>query len=242
MSANVSGRDLGSVVGEIQRNINANIHLPSGFFISYEGQFQSQQEATRLIGILSLVTLATMFLVLYSHFRSWMIVSQILLNIPLAFIGGLTLTYFMVGKVSIATLVGLITLAGIASRNTIMMISHYIHLMEHEGERFDEQMIVRGSLERLVPVTMTAAVAGLALIPLVLAVGQPGKEILYPVAVVILGGLVSSTILDMAVTPAVFFKFGRKAAEKYIEREQTDPLDATPLSSTRTEPELVSAK
>lgn len=107
-----------------------------------------------------------------------------------------------------------------------MMISHYFHLMKHEGEKFDEKMIVRGSLERLVPVTMTAAVAGLALIPLVLSAGQPGKEILYPVAVVILGGLISSTFLDMAVTPAVFFKFGRRAAEKYIKREQTDPLDA----------------
>lgn len=228
VSANVSGRDLGSVVAEIQRKLNENVHLPTGFFISYEGQFQSQQEATRIIGVLAIATLAAMFLILYSHFRSWMMVSQILLNIPLAFIGGLTLTYFMVGKVSIATLVGLITLAGIASRNTIMMISHYIHLMEHEGEKFNEHMIVRGSLERLVPVTMTAAVAGLALIPLVLAAGEPGKEILYPVAVVILGGLVSSTLLDMAVTPAVFYKFGRKAAEKYIKREQTDPLDAIP--------------
>ncbi|MBI3427937.1 MAG: efflux RND transporter permease subunit, partial [Acidobacteria bacterium] len=228
VQANVSGRDLGAVVTEIQKKITEKVHLPAGFFISYEGQFQSQQEATRLIGILSIVTLATMFLVLFSHFRSTMIVAQILLNIPLAFIGGLALTYFMVGKVSIATLVGLITLAGIASRNTIMMISHYIHLMEHEGEKFDEKMIVRGSLERLVPVTMTAAVAGLALVPLVLAAGQPGKEILYPVAVVILGGLISSTLLDMAVTPAVFFKFGRRAAEKYIVRDQTDPLDAIP--------------
>jgi CzcA family heavy metal efflux pump len=232
VQANVSGRDLGAVVTEIQRKITEKVHLPTGFFISYEGQFQSQQEATRLIGILSIVTLATMFLVLFSHFRSTMIVGQILLNIPLAFIGGLALTYFMVGKVSIATLVGLITLAGIASRNTIMMISHYIHLMEHEGEKFDEKMIVRGSLERLVPVTMTAAVAGLALIPLVLAAGQPGKEILYPVAVVILGGLISSTLLDMAVTPAVFFKFGRRAAEKYIQRDQTDPLDAIPALPT----------
>ncbi|MCX6952996.1 MAG: efflux RND transporter permease subunit, partial [Verrucomicrobia bacterium] len=123
------------------------------------------------------------------------------------------------------TLVGLITLAGIASRNTIMMISHYLHLMEHEGEKFDAQMIVRGSLERLVPVTMTALTAGLALIPLVLAADQPGKEILYPVAVVILGGLVSSTFLDMAVTPAVFFKFGRRAAKKYLERAKVEPLD-----------------
>ena len=165
-----------------------------------------------------------------------MIVAQILLNIPLAFMGGLVLTYLLVGKVSIATLVGLITLAGIASRNTIMMISHYIHLMEHEGEKFDEKMIVRGSLERLVPVTMTAAVAGLALIPLVLSAGEPGKEILYPVAVVILGGLFSSTLLDMAVTPAVFFKFGRKAAEEYVAREGGDPLDAveaTPIPAER---------
>jgi len=228
IQANASGRDLGSVVQEIQNKINAEVHLPQGFFISYEGQFQSQQEATRLIGILSIATLLTMFLVLYSHFRSGMIVAQILLNIPLAFIGGLVLTYFMVGTISIATLVGLITLAGIASRNTIMMISHYLHLMEYEGEVFDEKMIVRGSLERLVPVTMTAAVAGLALVPLVLSAGQPGKEILYPVAVVILGGLISSTLLDMAVTPAVFFKFGRKAAEKYVRREGTDPLDEDP--------------
>ena len=233
VSANVSGRDLGSVVKEIQDKINAQVHLPTGFFISYEGQFQSQQEATRLIGLLSIATLATMFLVLYSHFRSTMIVAQILLNIPLAFIGGLVLTWLLVGKVSIATLVGLITLAGIASRNTIMMISHYIHLMEFEGEKFDKKMIIRGSLERLVPVTMTAAVAGLALIPLVLAAGEPGKEILFPVAVVILGGLISSTLLDMAVTPAVFYKFGRKAAEEYVAREEVDPLDAVEAAPSR---------
>jgi CzcA family heavy metal efflux pump len=225
VSANVSGRDLGSVVGEIQKKINDNMHLGTGFFINFEGQFQSQQEATKLIGILSIGTLLAMFLVLYSHFRSTMIVAQILLNIPLALMGGLVLTYFTVGKVSIATLVGLICLAGIASRNTIMMISHYLHLMQHEGEKFSEHMIVRGSLERLVPVTMTALTAGLALIPLALAAGEPGKEILYPVAIVIIGGLISATLLDMAVTPAVFFKFGRHAAEKYIAREDVDPLD-----------------
>ena len=226
VSANVSGRDLGSVVAEIQKTLGEKVHLSGTYFISYEGQFQSQQEATKIISILALFTFAMVFLLLYSHFRSGMIVAQILLNIPLAFIGALVLTYFMVGQVSIATLVGLITLAGIASRNTIMMISHYLHLMEHEGEKFDEHMIVRGSLERLVPVTMTALTAGLALIPLVLAADQPGKEILYPVAVVILGGLISSTFLDMAVTPAVFYKFGRKASEKYLARAKVDPLDA----------------
>ena len=224
VSANVSGRDLGSTVADMQAAVAA-MNLPPGYSVSFEGQFQSQQEATRLIAILSVFTLATMFLLLYSHFQSVMIVAQILLNIPLAFIGGLALTWVMVGTVSVATLVGLITLAGIASRNTIMMISHYLHLMQHEGERFDEQMIIRGSLERLVPVTMTALVAGLALIPLVLAAGEAGKEILYPVAVVILGGLLSSTLLDMAVTPAVFFAFGRRAAEWVIESRGRDPID-----------------
>ena len=215
VSANVSGRDLGSAVAEMQRAA-ANIQLPQGYSIRFEGQFQSQQEASRLIAILSAVTLGVIWLLLYTHFRSGAIVAQILLNIPLAFVGGIALTWLLVGKVSIATLVGLITLAGIASRNTIMMISHYLHLMEHEGERFDEKMVVRGSLERLVPVTMTALTAGLALVPLVLAAGEPGKEILFPVAVVILGGLVSSTILDMAVTPTVFLRFGRKAAERWV--------------------------
>ena len=227
VSANVSGRDLGSVVAEIQQTLEAKVHLQTGYFISYEGQFQSQQEATKIISILAVFTFGIVFMLLYAHFRSGMIVTQILLNVPLAFIGALVLTYFMVGQVSIATLVGLITLAGIASRNTIMMISHYLHLMEHEGENFDEHMIVRGSLERLVPVTMTALTAGLALIPLVLAADQPGKEILYPVAVVILGGLISSTFLDMAITPAVFYRFGRNAAEKYLARAKVDPLDAT---------------
>ena len=229
VSANVSGRDLGSTVADMQSAVGG-VALPQGYSVLFEGQFESQREATRLIGLLSAFTLAAMFLLLYSHFRSGAIVAQILLNIPLAFIGGLALTYAMVGRVSIATLVGLITLAGIASRNTIMMISHYLHLMEHEGEHFDRAMIVRGSLERLVPVTMTALVAALALVPLVLAAGETGKELLYPVAVVILGGLASSTLLDMAVTPAVFFRYGRKAAERYLAREAADPLDAMPAS------------
>ena len=226
VSSNVSGRDLAGAVADMQRAVSG-ISLPAGYTVSFEGQFQSQQEASRLIAVLGVFTLATMFLVLYAHFRSAVIVAQILLNIPLAFVGGLVLTWVLVGTVSIATLVGLITLAGIASRNTIMMISHYLHLMEHEGERWGEPMIVRGSLERLVPVTMTALTAGLALIPLVLSAGEPGKEILFPVAVVILGGLVSSTFLDMAVTPAVFFHFGRRAAEQSLARHGADPLSTT---------------
>jgi len=139
-----------------------------------------------------------------------------MLNIPLALIGSVIALLLTGGTFSIATLVGFITLTGIASRNGIMMISHYIHLVEHEGETFGDKMIIRGSLERLVPVLMTALVAALALIPLTLDATAPGKEILYPVATVILGGLISSTLLDMIVTPVVFKQFGKKALDKYI--------------------------
>jgi CzcA family heavy metal efflux pump len=216
VSANVSGRDLGRVVEDIQKGVGAKVALPTGYFITYGGQFESQQSATRLIGILSLFSLAAMFLVLFAHFRSVPIVLQILLNVPLALIGSVVAIFLTGGTFSVASLVGFITLTGIASRNTIMMVSHYLHLMKEEGESFDIHMVVRGSLERLVPVLMTALTAGLALIPLVLAKGEPGKEILYPVATVILGGLISSTLLDTIVTPAVFYRFGRESAERYL--------------------------
>jgi CzcA family heavy metal efflux pump len=224
ISANTAGRDLASIVAQLQQELPQAVPMPAGYFVSYEGQFQSQQKATRLIGLLAMLTLGVIFLLLYAHFHSGMIVAQILFNVPLAFVGAIALTWLTVGTVSVATLVGLITLAGIATRNTIMMISHYLHLMEQEGEVFGTQMVLRGSLERLVPVTMTALTAGLALIPLVLAAHEPGKEILYPVAIVILGGLISSTLLDMAVTPAVFLKFGRKAAARSLARASADPL------------------
>ena len=216
VSANVSGRDLGRVVEDIQKRVGSQVTLPTGYFVTYGGQFESQQSATRLIGVLSLFSLAAMFLVLFAHFRSVPIVLQILLNIPLALIGSVVAIFLTGGTFSVASLVGFITLTGIASRNTIMMVSHYLHLMKDEGEKFDMHMVVRGSLERLVPVLMTALTAGLALIPLVLAKGEPGKEILYPVATVILGGLISSTLLDTIVTPAVFYRFGKKSAEKYL--------------------------
>ncbi|MFZ5469576.1 MAG: efflux RND transporter permease subunit [Myxococcota bacterium] len=214
--ANTSGRDLGSVVADVQQRIGESVKLPVGYFVSYEGQFESQKSATRLIALLSLFSLAGMFLVLYSHFRSVRTVFQVLLNIPLALIGSVVAVWLTDRTLSIASLVAFITLTGIAARNTIMMISHYIHLVREEGEQFDEKMIVRGSLERMVPVLMTALTSMLALVPLMLARGEPGKEILYPVAVVVFGGLTSSTLLDMIVTPAVFWKFGRPALEKFL--------------------------
>ena len=156
---------------------------------------------------------------LYGYFRSASLALQVLVNIPLALMGGLVFTYFKLNNISIATLVGFIAVGGVAARNGIMMISHYLHLMTHEGEGFTRQMVIRGTLERLVPVLMTALSAGIGLIPLVLAADEPGKEILHPVAVVIVGGLISSTFLDMAITPAMFWLIGRKAAAKAIENE-----------------------
>lgn len=221
ISANVQGRDLGSAVQELQASIKSNLQLPQGYYIEYGGQFESQQSASRLILILSIFSFAGIFLVLFSHFNSSRIVFQIMLNIPLALIGSVVAVILTGGVFSIATMVGFITLTGIASRNGIMMISHYIHLVEHEGEEFSKHMIIRGSLERLVPVLMTALVAALALIPLTLDATAAGKEILYPVATVILGGLISSTLLDMIVTPVVFYRFGKKALDTYINHKRT---------------------
>jgi Cu/Ag efflux pump CusA len=220
ISANTQGRDLGGVIEDIQKSLKEKLPLPSGYFITYGGQFESQQSATRMIALLSIFSLLLIFLVLYTHFHSARTVLQILLNIPLALIGSIAAILLTDRTISVASLIGFITLCGIASRNTIMMISHYIHLVQHEGEKFDKQMIIRGSLERLVPVLMTASTAALALIPLVLSAGEPGKEILYPVAIVILGGLTSSTLLDMIVTPAVFYRFGKVGLEAYLKAHE----------------------
>lgn len=217
VSSNVQGRDLGSAVEEMQQRVAKDLKLPQGYYLEYGGQFESQQSASKLILILSLFSFAGIYLVLFSHFKSNRIVLQIMLNIPLALIGSVIAVMLTGGTFSIATMVGFITLTGIASRNGIMMISHYIHLVEHEGETFSDSMIIKGSLERMVPVLMTALVAALALIPLTMDASAPGKEILYPVATVILGGLISSTLLDMIVTPVVFKRFGKKALEQYFE-------------------------
>ena len=216
VSSNVQGRDLGSAVEEMQQRVAKELKLPQGYYLEYGGQFESQQSASKLILILSLFSFAGIYLVLFSHFKSNRIVLQIMLNIPLALIGSVIAVMLTGGTFSIATMVGFITLTGIASRNGIMMISHYIHLVEHEGETFNDAMIIRGSIERMVPVLMTALVAALALIPLTMDASAPGKEILYPVATVILGGLISSTLLDMIVTPVVFKRFGKKALEQYF--------------------------
>jgi CzcA family heavy metal efflux pump len=216
VSANTQGRDLGSVVDEIKKSIHKNLDLPDGYFIKLGGQFESEQEASRRILLLGVVCLIGIFAVLYVHFRSWVLSLQVMLNVPLAFIGSVVAIYSTERVLSVATLIAFITLCGIASRNGILMISHYLHLMTEEGEAFTRDMVVRGTLQRLVPVLMTASTAALALLPLVIAGGEPGKEILHPVAVVIVGGLFSSTLLDLVVTPSAFYAFGKKPAENYV--------------------------
>jgi CzcA family heavy metal efflux pump len=224
VSCNVQGEDLSTTVEAIKKNIHEKVKLPEGYYIRYDGQYETQQASSKLILWLSLASFAGIFLVLFSHFHSWRIVLQIMLNIPLALVGSVIAVMLTGGVFSVATLVGFITLTGIASRNGIMMISHYIHLIEHEGEEFNRKMIVRGSLERLVPVLMTALVAALALIPLTLDAQAAGKEILYPVAIVILGGLISSTLLDLVVTPVVFSVFGKKALEDYFKKKNAQKV------------------
>jgi len=212
-------RDVASLVPKLQQEVAAKVRLPEGYFISYEGEFQAQKDASRRIAILSAVVFVVIAFLLYGYFRTPFFAFQVLFDIPLALVGGLTLTWFMLNNISIATLVGFIAVAGVAARNSIMLISHYLHLMQHEGEGFTKAMVIRGTKERLVPVLMTALAAGIGLIPLVLAADEPGKEILHPVAVVIVGGLITSTLLGLGVTPTVFYTFGRKAAARAIESE-----------------------
>jgi len=220
VSANTSDRDLDSVVKDIQEKLK-KITLPEGQYFTLGGQFESQQAASKLIFMLGVLSLIGIFIVLFSHFKSAFISFQIMLNVPMAFIGGVVALTLGDRTLSVASLIAFITLCGIASRNGIMMISHYLHLLEHEGEKFSKEMVIRSSLERLVPVLMTALTAGLALIPLVLSAGAPGKEILHPVAVVIFGGLISSTLLDMIVTPVVFYHFGKESALHYLKLKTT---------------------
>ncbi len=185
-----------------------------GYSIEYSGQFESQQTATRTIALLSLVSLACMVLVLYTLFRSFNLSLQVLASLPMAAIGAVGALVLTGQSLTVASMVGFISLSGIASRNGILLIAHYLHLVRHEGEPFTPEMIERAGKERLAPMLMTALTAGIALVPLVVASGEPGKEILYPVATVILGGLITSSLLDFFVRPALFWLFGRRAVEQ----------------------------
>ena len=219
--ANTDGSDMSRVIADVRNAITAT-RLPGSYFVSIEGQFQAQEQAMNLIIGLSLVSLAMIFLVLYSRYQSGVLALVIMGNIPFALIGSVIAMWIAGVSLSVASMVGFITLTGIATRNGILKVSHYINLCKFEGETFGTQMIVRGSLERLTPVLMTALVAAFALVPLLLAADAPGKEILHPVAVVIFGGLVSSTILDSLLTPLIFWLVGRKPLEALVRHESQE--------------------
>ena len=219
---NTQGRDLASAVAEIQQRVGSQLSLPEGYFVEYGGQFESQQHATRLIGILAAVSGVGMFVVLMILFPSVRIVGQILNALPTAFIGGVLALVLTSQTLTVASLVGFISLGGIAVRNGILLVTHYFHLMRDEGEPFTSDMVLRGSLERLAPVLMTALTAGIGLAPLVVGGQEPGREILYPVATVILGGLVTSTFCEFLIHPGLFWRFSGKDADRLVHEHSSE--------------------
>ncbi len=242
VACNVQGRDLVRVVDDIrgalvpaEESLRA---LPGSYHVEYGGQFEAQQQANLRLLLLGSVAVIGVFLLLWKALESWRAALQVLVNIPLAAMGSVIAllianpprhealdaahwwqwprVWVETTNLSVAHWVGFITLIGIVSRNGIMMISHYIHLMKHEGEQFNEQMVIRGSLERLAPVMMTAFTSFIGLLPLLFGAGQSGKEILYPLTVVVFGGMLCSTILDQIVTPVLFFALGRRVYERQV--------------------------
>jgi HME family heavy-metal exporter len=212
--ANLSGDTSSQAALAELETILRSQRLPPGYSTSVEGTFSAQREATRTIGLLALLSLAMIFAVLYGRYRSAALALIVIGSVPMALVGSVLALAIAGQTLSVASMVGFITLAGIAARNGILKISHYLNLVLHEGEQFDEHMIVRGSLERLVPVLMTALSAAFALLPLMIDADTPGKEILHPVAITIFGGLVTSTLMDSLLTPLLFRRYGREAVER----------------------------
>jgi Cu/Ag efflux pump CusA len=210
ISANTAGRDVGSVVEEVQQVVSGSVDLPEGYRIEYGGQFESAQRATVTLMITSLIAILVIFLILYQEFRSTKLAGIILINLPLALIGGVAAIWITSGVLSIPSVIGFITLFGIATRNGILLVSRYTHLRQ-EGMSLRES-IMSGSVGRLNPILMTVLASALALIPLALAGDKPGNEIQSPMAIVILGGLITSTLLNLIVVPSVYYMIEKRKA------------------------------
>ncbi len=221
--ANAQDRDLASVVQDVERAVGSRVGLPPGYYVVFGGQYAAQQAASRQLALLGGVALIGIILLLYFAFRSSRLVALVLVNLPLALIGGIVAILVSGGTHSVASLIGLIALFGITMRNSIMLISHYQHLMREESLPFGHDLAVRGAMERLSPILMTALAAGLGLLPIAVSVGEPGRELQQPMAVVILGGLISSTILNLLVIPTLFLRFGR--GSKPSEMDEIIPAD-----------------
>lgn len=225
ISGNNTGAGADVVVAEMERRLSA-LQLPTGYTLRIEGQFRAQQEAARMIGLLSLVSLTLIFLVLYSRYQSSALALIVMGNVPLALVGSVAALWLGGLDLSIAAMVGFITLTGITARNGILKISHTLNLVLRDGLPFDRRTIRRACLERMTPVLMTAVSAGIALVPLMIGGDQPGKEILHPVAVTIFGGLFTATLLDAIVTPALIERFGAGAVERLRESRDASAAPA----------------
>ncbi|MFN7273229.1 MAG: efflux RND transporter permease subunit, partial [Gammaproteobacteria bacterium] len=221
VSGNMEDAGADRVVAEMQRRLAA-LPLPTGYSLEIEGQFRAQQQASRTIALLSVVSLALIFLVLWSRYRSGALALIIMGNVPLALVGSVVALGLAGLDLSIAAMVGFITLAGITARNGILKVSHTLNLVLREGQPFDRATIRRACLERMTPVLMTAVSAAIALLPLMIGGDQPGKEILHPVAVTIFGGLITATLLDAVVTPVLIERYGAAA----LARLRDDPRNA----------------
>ena len=220
---------MAQIVAAIRRQVAAS-PLPEGYFTRLEGTFQAQEEASRTIAALSILSLAVIFTILFSRYRSVIFTLIIMGSVPLALIGSVLALWIAGQPLSVASIVGFITLTGIATRNGILKLSHYINLALHERLPFGRDLVIRGSLERLTPVLMTALSAGLALLPLLIGAATPGKEILHPVAVTIFGGLISATLLDSLLTPVLFLRFGQKSLERLVGRPGPSEIGTAPVA------------
>ncbi len=233
VQCNVAGRDLGGVVNDIRSRLGRRVSLPSGYYVEYGGQFESAEQTRQRLGVLGLIVVLGIGFLLHVVFRSVRDAMLIMVNLPLALIGGVAGVYLSDGILSVASLIGFISVFGIAARNGIMMVSHIRHLQRFEGVSDFREAVRRGAMERLAPILMTALAAGLALIPLAIGHDQPGREILSPMAVVILFGLLSATFLNMIVVPALFLRFGRPVEAEQavsVERELARVAHALPAA------------
>ena len=208
VEANVSGRDLGSVASDVDEAL-AGIDFPLGTSAEVLGEYKEAQSAQKRLLIAGIVAGVGIFLLLQASFKSWRLATLSFLTLPMALVGGALAVWLGDGIISLGTLVGFFTVLGIAARNGILMINHFQHLEQHEGETFGPKLVLRGARERLSPILMTTLATALALVPLVIAGKIPGHEIEHPLAVVVLGGLVTSTLLNLFVVPALYLRFGR---------------------------------
>jgi len=210
VTSNVRGRDLGAVARDIQAQLTA-ISFPAGYYAEVLGEYAERQASSTRLTLLGVGAVATILLILFADFGSGRLAILVFLTLPFALVGAIVATFLTGAILSLGSLVGLVTVIGISARNGIMLVSHYRHLERIEGLRFGRDLVVRGSEERLAPILMTALATGLALVPIVLGGSRPGYEIEHPLAVVILGGLVTSTLLNLFIVPALYLEYGQPA-------------------------------